>query len=290
MNTVTVLTHSVDKSHILRLFAKFRSRYGQLWTSRANTDADWEFIIDDWLSELSKFTLGELYKAVRYALDIHTKYPPTLGELLELCLKANGVPDISQVIRMMINKDFSHPVARLIHEKIGSWKLSNGTEREIEEKTSSFYQQAVIDFKENPEKAWAQLNSYKENLALSAPEPTKIPSPSESKCFSERMAEYQKQLSEAKNSCAGESYRHFDEALISPTRNTFDPKVYEEFKKYILSIPDNKTMILPTNYIYRRMRFIAQREQSELLRQFGFNSNGKEDISGNNKKYKTWNN
>ena len=292
-NTVTYLNHFVNQEFVAKIFSKFSIKYGKLWTTRLGDDADWIGCLNDWVEELSKFTVAQATMALNKCFIIYKEFPPTQMQLIDLCLKETGLPELGEVIRLLIARDFSHPLVKMLYDKIGGWSLSNGKEYEIKEKIKEIYPGCLADFTINPEKSWAQLNSYKDNLALSAPEPTKIPSPSERKCFSERMAEYQKKLAAAKNSCEGESYRHFDEDLVTPTRNTFDAKVYEEFKSYLLSIPYTKVMILPTNYIYQRMRFIAQREQPEILRHAGFNPNGNsnnENTRKDDKQYKSWNN
>lgn len=271
MNTVTVLTHSVDKSHIVRMFAQFSSRYQHAWTSIAKSDQDWEFIIDDWLSELSQFSLSDLYKAVREAFTIHKSFAPKLGELVDLCLKASGVPNVSQVIRMMIDRKFDHPITKLVYEKIGSWKLSNGTEKEIHDKASSFYQQAIIDFKEDPESHWKRLQDFQDMKLKELPAPDKIPTKGESAAFRECMTISQEILKSS--GFKGKTYKKFDENAITPTNRDFDPAVYKEFCEYLLSIPETETMTLPHNYAYRRMKLIAAKEQPEFLRKTGYNPN-----------------
>ena len=271
MNTVTVLTHSVDRSQIVRLFAKFTSRYLQAWTSIVSSNEAWEFIIDDWLEELSKFSLSDLHKAVREAFDIYKKFPPKLGELVDLCLKASGVPDENHIARLMVNKDFSHPIVKLIYDKIGSWKMSNGSEKEIAEKIASFYPQAVSEFKSNPEMNWQRLQDFKDIELKTLPAPDKIPSTKESAAFKECMAKCQEILQG--KGIQGKTYKQFEENQITPSNKDFNPKVCEEFREYLLSIPETETMVLPPNYAYRRMRFIAAKEQPEYLRQAGYDPN-----------------
>lgn len=269
-NTVTVLTHSVDKSHIVRLFAQFTSRYQHAWTSLASSDEDWEFIIDDWLSELSQFTIGCLYKAVRDAFSIYKNFAPKLGELVDLCMKASGIPDVSDVICMMVEKRFDHPIAKIVYDKIGSWKISNGSEKEIRDLASIAYQRATIDFMENPKPQWEKLNAYLDKpKALEAP--PKIPSTKESAAFKECMSKCQEVLKGA--GIKAKTYKQFEEEAISPSNNSFDQKVYEEFREYLMSIPETETMILPPTYALRRSKFLAEREQADYLRKAGYNPN-----------------
>ncbi len=137
--------NNIDKTFVVKLFGKFRSRYGQLWTSRAIEDSDWTNIIDDWFTELSKFSLSVNRDAMDVVLMVYKDYPPTLPQLLDLCLKASGVPIASDLLRMLVNKDFSHPVVKLVYDKIGSWKLANGTEKELSQRITELYDNAIVE-------------------------------------------------------------------------------------------------------------------------------------------------
>lgn len=271
MNTVTVLTHSVDRAQIIRLFAKFTSRYLQVWTSIVSSNEAWEFIIDDWLEELSKFSLSDLHKAVREAFDTYKKFPPKLGEIVDLCLKASGVPNESQVAGLMIKKEFSHPIVKMLRDKIGSWMLTTGTEKEVSKKLSELYPQAISDFQQDPKIHWQRLQDFKDMELKSLPTPEKIPTKGESAAFRECMNKCQEILQG--KGIKGKTHKEFDENLITPCHRDFDTKVYDEFREYLLSIPETETMILPPTYAYRRMKFIAMKEQTESFRKCGGSPN-----------------
>lgn len=265
ISTVTALTHCVDKALIVRLFGKFRSRYGQLWTSRARVDEDWEFIIDDWLDELSQFSFDSLRIAVKEALVAYKDYPPTLSQLVDLCLHASGVPDSTKVLRMMIDKDLSHPVVKSVYDKIGSWKLANGTEKEICQKVSQYYDQAIHEFKANPKEQWALLHEYKESKLKELPIPEKIPSNAERKSFKERMDEYYKIANEEKAKLKDKVHPEFDKRKINK-----GGEQYEEYCSYLLSVPDNQVLSLPPVYAYDRQRLLNAKETANHLRESGY--------------------
>ncbi|HYD89895.1 MAG TPA: hypothetical protein VEA37_00215 [Flavobacterium sp.] len=273
-STVTKLTHCVDKAIIARLFARFKSRYGHLWSSRAANDEEWEFVMDDWLQELSKFTLEQVRAAVIKALTTFKEFPPTLGQLVDLCLKENGTPSLHDVIRLMVARDFSHPLVKMVYDKIGSWTLKNGKEEEINRKAKEHYTECLAQFQIKPEQAWMALEHYNEKPKELAP-PPKMPSPEERKGFKERMTEFQKKLDDEKLNCKGKTYKEFDAKAVNPYSHDFKPEVYEEFKQYLLSIPDDQTMILPVEYIYQRMQFIGKMEQKEYLLKAGYNPSAK---------------
>lgn len=267
----TSLTHYVDEALIARLFARFRGRYGNLWTSRATCDEDWEFIIDDWLQELSKFTLDQVRAAVNKALAIYKEFPPTLGQLVDLCMKESGVPGIQEVIRLMLIRDFNHPLVKMIYDKIGSWILTNGKEDDIQRKTKEYYIEEFANFKINPQKAWLELESFNQK-PKELPPPDKIPTKQEIKSFKERLSQYQQNLENAKLLHAGIPYKEFPEDKIKVGARSFDQKVYDEWRDYLLSIPEEQTITLPIKYIYERNRFLNMNEQKKYLEELGYNN------------------
>jgi hypothetical protein len=293
-NTVIHMTHCVDIALIARLFARFRGRYGALWISRATCDDDWQCIMEDWLDELSRFTLSDVRAAVNKTLTTYKDYPPTLGQLVDLCLKESGTPEPNDVVRMMVVRDFSHPLTKMIYDKIGSWVLTNGKEEEIQRKTKEYYTDCLSDFHAEPKKAWAKLESFNAKpKELAAP--SKIPSASERKGYKERMAEYQVRLEQLKLNCVGKPYREFDEKEISPNNRYFKPEVYAQYRAYLLSIPEEDALMLPVVYVYDRSRFISSKEQPEMLRKAGYNptpqgyeNNSPKRSNGPNKVYNNW--
>lgn len=270
--TITPVEHTipcVDLELIGRLFARFKGRYGNLWTSRANNDEEWLFIMEDWLEELSRFSVDQLRAVFKKTLSIYKEFPPTLGQMVDMCLKESGVPSVQEVIRLMVNRDFSHPLVKMVFDKIGSWTLSNGKEEEIQRKAKEYYTSALSQFHIETEQEWLKLADYKAK-PKELPPPDKIPSNEERRGFKERMAEYQAKIDELKLSVQGKPYKEFDENKVSPGHKDFDEALYEEFKAYLLGIPDNEAMILPVNYLYQRSRLIGQRDQAEYLKKAGY--------------------
>ncbi|MCF1193163.1 hypothetical protein LRR18_16360, partial [Mangrovimonas sp. AS39] len=156
MNTVQYLNNIVDRALVQRLFVRFANKYGNLWTSRLGEHGDWKGCEDDWLEELSAFTVKDAVSAIRKALLIFKDYPPTQGQLVDLCLKESGVPSEDEVIKLMVARDFTHPVVKLMYERIGGWTLTNGKTEEIRAKTKSGYAECVAQFRLNPDTHWAQ--------------------------------------------------------------------------------------------------------------------------------------
>lgn len=296
-NTVAHLTHYVDRELIARLFARFKGRYGNLWTCRASTDDEWVWVMDDWLEELSKFSLDQVRAAVNKTLSTFKEFPPTLGQLVDMCMKESGVPSVGELIRMMVARDFSHPLVYMVFEKIGSWALANGKEEDINRKVKEHYTECLANFHVEPQKAWAKLEVYQAK-PKELPPPSKIPTAGESKAFRECMNRCQEILASKKIAGGGKTYKEFDANKIKPGNRDFDKAVFEEYRAYLMSIPETETMILPPVYLMERNRFLNARDQAEYFRKSGYVPDSErspsESLKTSNKNskptkvYKTW--
>ncbi len=265
MSTVTTMTHSVTFSVISKLFNKYLSVYGNGWGNRHKTDAEWKESVQTWLDMLKDFDIQILRKAFASSLLLYKDFPPTLGQLVDLCLKETGVPNEDQIIKCMINRDFNHPMVKMIYDKIGSWALSNGKADEIKAKTKSSYSECLNNFRTNPKTGWEALDSYKSQLALEAPIPDKIPSSFERKSFKQRMDEYYKIAAEEKAKLKDKVHPEFDKQKINKGGEQFD-----EYCAYLLSVPDNQVLSLPPVYAYDRQRLLNAKETQAHLRESGY--------------------
>ncbi len=298
-STVIHMTHCVDIELVARLFARFRGRYGNLWTSRAICDEDWEFIMEDWLEELTKFTIEQVRLAVNKTLLEFTTYPPTLGQLVELCMKESGVPESHEVVSLMVAREFSHPIVKIIYEKVGSWMLNNGKNEDIERKVKECYTSSKSEFYIDPQKAWLDLE-YFNTKPKELPSPDKIPTNEERIDFKERRAEYQIKVDEEKENLKDKRQREFDYSKLKPGSRDFDKLLFSEYQAYLVGIPETMVLSLSANDAYARMKFISMIEQTENLKNIGYVSkNQQEGLTSNKtsyrngqptKVYKSWTN
>lgn len=263
-STVTSLTRSIDKSLIARLFAKFKGRYGNLWTSRGATAEEWDFILDDWLSELCSFKFEELRAAVKNALSIFPDFPPTLGQLVNLCLKEAGLPSQQEVIRLMVKREFTHPLVKMIYDKIGSFTVKNGKEEDINHKVKNCYAECLADFHCYPEVSWKALNDYNSIPKKLSP-PDKILTSSERKGFKERLAEYQKIVNAEKSKLTENKPIEFDEKEIQSESSR-----YKAHCDYLLSVPERLVLGLTPKQAYHRQRLLNRGETAKHLREAGY--------------------
>lgn len=295
-NTVTYMTHSVDRPLIAKLFAKFANKYGKLWTGRLGDNGDWDYCLDDWHQELQGFTLEQLRAAVNKALSIYKEFPPTQGQLIELCVKESGVPDVREVIRMMVNREFNHPLVKMVYEKIGSWTLANGKEAEIQNKVKQAYDGCMAEFVFNPQVCWEKLTVFHYQPKLEAPT-SKIPSKEERIGFAERMKQYTDIARESLLKLKDQKHPEFPDNVMQTKHRDFDYKVYQEYKNYLLTVPERLVLSLPVRYAHDRVKFLYEVEVNNHLKKSGYDPSARssptEPPKGSNKPtklYKNWTN
>lgn len=270
MNTkVTYLKDCVDSEAVKRLFSKFAGRYGSLWTGRIKSDEDWVYCHQDWLEELSCFHYEIFRKAVNDALAIHKDFPPTLGQLVDLCLKADGIPSQDEIINLMVRREFNHPLVKMIYEKIGSWTLSNGKADEISKKTRQYYDECLNNFRCNEQEAWDRLTTYSDQKLLEQQE-NDVPRQKQHKSFSERMAEYMELANSQKLKLGIKEHPIFAEEKLKKSSIHFDKELYAEYKKYLLSVEETLSLTLPIKYAYDRVRFLREIETFKHLQECGY--------------------
>jgi len=271
MTTITHFKRPIDRDIVKKLFAKFSSHYGTLWTSRLGANGNWNDCEQDWLNELCEFTLDNLKKAMKEVLINFVDFPPTLGQLVTLCLKASGIPSEDEVLIRLIRREFNHPIVKMLYDKIGSWELSNGKQETIKSKIKSSYGICLALFRSSPDSHWGALNQINQQKLLDNKTEPKIPSASERKSFSERMAEYNQKANEQLSKLKDQKHPEFDQNEVSPGHRDFKPEVYAEYKKYLLSVDDDLALSLPLKMAYQRMRFISEKERPRILAEAGYN-------------------
>ena len=292
-SVATVSTRSIDRDLIRKLFVKFSSVYGHLWSSRHKADDEWLDCIDTWLDGLKGFEFDILRKAVSQVFLIHKKHPPTLGELIDLCLKISGVPSEDEIIKRISARQFDHPMVKLVYDRIGSWAWSNGSAEEIRRKTRTAYDECLVEFRANPNALWNKLSEHNATPAIEAP--SKTLTRDEHIGWKERMKEYERRAHEGKMQLKDQKHPEFPEDKIKVGSRNFDKEVYEVYRRYLMSVPEELVLSLSIQYAYARMKFLAEIDTARHLKEAGYNPNpqggDKTPPRGSNesqKVYKNW--
>jgi hypothetical protein len=289
------MTHFTDKELIQRLFIKFRGRYGHLWTSRLTSDEEWADCAQDWHQELSQFDIEVARAAINQSLSQFKDFPPTLGQIIDLCNKHEGIPSADDVIKSMERREFNHPIVKMIYDKVGSWALKNGSAHEVKSKTQAAYNDCLCEFRSNPEECWSQLTLSNEQLKLEAPEAPKTSPKGERIMFADRLRQYQQHAAEEMLKLKDQKHPEFPENKLKRNGRDFDHQIFAEYKKYLMSVPERLVLSLPKTYTYDRMRFLTQSEVPALLREKGYSptpqgneNNGSTRPTGPTVFYKNW--
>lgn len=145
------MTTMVSRDHIEKIFKRFSFVYGTSWKSRVENAEDWDECIGEWLRGLKIFTVEALRKAYVDAVACHTSFPPTLGQLIELCLFHSGIPTKQTIFAMLTSSNLSHPLAKLCYSEIGGYAISRDTEAKLMQKLNVAYQQGVSKIMRDPE-------------------------------------------------------------------------------------------------------------------------------------------
>lgn len=296
MANVSEFKRTVDRALIKKLFHKFTSVYGHAWTSRHKTDAEWEECCTTWFDGLHGFDFEDIRKAVAKSITVHKEFPPNLGQLIDLCLMASGVPSADEVIELMVRRDFNHPLVKAVYDRIGNWTLSTSKSEELRTKTRSAYADCLTTYRENPDRAWGLLEEYKAQAALPPP-PPKIPTQEEIIGFRERMKLYEEKSKAEKLKLGDKSHPEWPKELIARGGKRFDEKVFNERKQYLLELDEILAMTLTHEDRYDRICFLREIEAARHLQKVGYTGRQPEPPKtpprghfGAKKVYNTWSN
>jgi hypothetical protein len=291
MNTLSV-------AHAKVLYLRFCAIYGDKFAKSYHDDDFKSLWAAEWSSGLADINTDFIKDALDYCKK-NMAWPPTISEFISICDKLSGIPSTNELIKLMINMQFNHPIVKLVYDKIGSFALKNDKEKDIVTKVNAIYSECLNSYRDNQNQLWAQLEDYNAKQK-ELPAPTKIPSTSESAAFRECMNKCQEILKGKKILSGGKTYKHFDENKIKKGHREFDQAVFDEYKAYLMSIPETETMILPPFYLMDRNKFLNMRDQSEWLRQQGYvppnqregfaKSYDKQENGKPTKFYKSWTN
>jgi hypothetical protein len=271
-NKVISMNRSINGDVIKKLFAKFSSRYGQLWLNRCDTETAWLLCIEEWRHDLQDFDFYVLKQALKEAFLTHPNFPPTLGHLVNLCLQFSGIPSQEKIIALLIKREFSHPLVKILFDRIGSWTLKHAKTEEIISKIKSNYAECLINFRNNPTNAWEILINYQNLKALQALEPPKLLTKKERISFSERMRDYQSAANKSLKSIKEQQHPDFPENKVTRGKRDFDELLFAQYKAYLLAVPERLVLSLPKRYAHDRTKFLySDIEVPRHLKESGYN-------------------
>lgn len=244
--------------HAELLYLRFCAIYDHKFVKNYHDD-DFKSL---WAYEWSTGLVGVSALVIKGALEYCKKsleWPPSIAEFRKICESGSGIPNSDEALNLAVQRNFNHPIVLIAYEKVGSWAMKNDSSTQLKIKFQSAYEYALNKFRLEEKNCWNQLECFNAKpKELASPE--KIPSTQEIKSFSAMLEKYRKIAADEKAKHGEDCYRQFDEKKINTRLRTFDKDVYEEYREYLLSIPEEKALILPVKYLYDRNRFILAKE------------------------------
>lgn len=100
-----------------------------------------------WARQLAEYD-GETIKGAIDECVRTLEWPPSIAEFIGLCDKHSGVPSIPEIIQKGIRRDFSHPLTKIVYDKIGNWDFSHLTQQELQRRISEIYAPSLAEAKQ----------------------------------------------------------------------------------------------------------------------------------------------
>jgi hypothetical protein len=246
------------------LYMRFASTYGEKFVKNHPTDQFVQLWWEEWSEGMAGIDPAHIKDALSYC-RLNLEWPPSIAEFRRICEQASGVPFFAQAMQSAIRREFNHPVIALAYEKVGSWAMRNDKEAELKSKFQAAYTEALNEFRINPEKTWAQLESLNEKIALPEP-PPKIPSAEERMGFKERLAHYQELSKIAKSKLEAKDHPTWDINKITRGSTQFDQQIFNERREYLIGMDEYLAGTLPVGDWYDRTRYLSEIEAQNNIK------------------------
>lgn len=257
-----------NNAHAKVLYLRFSIIYARKFVESYHDDDFKSLWENEWAAGLENVNLNSISPALEYCRN-NCEWPPSIAEFIKICDSYSGVPSVGDCLKACINRVFAHPLALMCYQKVGSWAITHDNEKELESKFQKAYTENLIKFREAQETSWELLENYNAK-PKELPAPSKIPSTSESKAFRECMNKCQEILQGKKIIGGGKTYKEFPANQIKPGHREFDQAVFDEYREYLMGIPETETMILPPVYLLERNKFLNMRDQAAFLNSQGY--------------------
>lgn len=285
-----------NRVHAKVLYLRFAAIYDDKFVKNHH-DEDFKSLWEnEWCCGLEDVNVSAIKEALDYCRK-NLKWPPSISEFITICDSCSGIPSLGDCMKAAIRREFNHPLALMCYQKVGNWAITHDTEKVLESKFQSAYEESLIKFREAQESSWDLLQAYHDR-PKELPPPSKIPTAGESKAFRECMTKCQEILKVSKIAGGGKTYKQFDVNKIKKGHIEFDQSVFDEYKAYLMAIPETETMILPPIYLMDRNKFLNMRDQAEWLKRAGYvppnqrecdeSLKNRDGSKRGTKAYKTW--
>ncbi len=129
------------------LFSRFQAIWGRKWDLNLEK-ASLEIAIEEWCQGIASIPDNSIKDALDFCRS-NLEWPPSIAEFIRINEMGQGIPTPQGVMRMAVNRDFSHPITQQVYEMIGSWDFSHDTEKELLAKVKNAYNLILADRRKN---------------------------------------------------------------------------------------------------------------------------------------------
>lgn len=318
-DAVSDIDQEKTKKVLNGLFIRFENIFPGFWVP-IKSQEHLNGIKDEWFEAFKThklFDIDLLKKGLRKARESDDQYLPKPIKFIKWCTEDSaqdiGLPDLHHAFQICgkINElygTYNHPhiptntVLKHVIKQIGSTALRKMTEKDGYKVFGHYYVVACRDYS----KGIIQdiPIAIEENKEPRSVDRVKSDA-SRLKCMQDLKAlglnitlaeDKEKEKKTEVSECVETTYKKFDENKIKKGHREFNPQVYNEYREYLLSIPETQTLTLPITYIYDRRRFLNAIEQPSFLRDLGYvpkstlyEKTSPRGSDGHSRGYKHWN-
>lgn len=258
---------SFNEEHAELLYTRFCIIYDHKFVKPYHSEDYKTLWYKEWTSGLTGVDVSVIAGALEHC-KLNLDWPPSIAEFRRLCEKASGIPSCRDCFESSIRGEHSHPLAYLTYTKVGSWAMRNDKDEVLQKKYASAYEEALVEYRANPEKAQAFLEANQEK-------PKELPfldkpTPDEITGFKERMVEYQT-LARLEKEKRVDGHPVWDKGEVTRGSKSFNESVYNERKRYLLGLTEYEAGSLPVVDWYDRTKYLREIEAAEHLKTVGYN-------------------
>ena len=160
--------NSCTREHVEQLYVRFVAVYGHKFTSSLTTPQ----MVETWYCEAHELLAGVDVNLMMEAFNNFkrsSEWPPSTFQILKYCEQKTGLPSESEVLRLMIARDFTHEVVKTLFDKIGSFSFGQDKEETTRAKIKELYPDILAEFRSRQQqKALGQENHQPLNLLQAA--------------------------------------------------------------------------------------------------------------------------
>lgn len=79
-----------------------------------------------------------LVKALDYC-KLNLVWPPSIAEFLDICERMDGMPTFEEAFKLLVRREWSHPIIEQMYALIGDWELRMGAEMDLRKRVATVY-------------------------------------------------------------------------------------------------------------------------------------------------------